>query len=897
MEGIIPPESELVLTATATAEDAQAFSENVKISVTEGDELGFSMKCKGTGTTIQCEENLDEGVNFGDVYTHREVQKVFVLFNRSKKPQDVEWIQEKVKDKKGEIKPNVFTVNPLKAKLNPKSFQEFTLTGTKPKPGEVQEMLECQTTVGKGKLTVYKMDVKAIFNNPLLEFTTRAMDFYYTGRLDPNSPPTPTDVLTNAVTITNISPLTLDIILKTQEDFSVDCTKMTLAPNTFKDVQVSFIVAGCEEKRESKDLKQQLTITYPNHPQKDKIDLKGKIVFPNLLLQYSNIDFGAVLNDTETRSYITITNVSEVPVKCRWYFEEPEAAPGKNTISLNQVFDVVPIRSSLGIGESEEVEFVFFGHKGRTAKATAICIVEDGPEYRVKLRGEASGIDYKFDKNVVEYGSLMYESSLDKDFTIQNTGRVEFPFAINTDGVKPPRVCIVQPMSGKIKPGEKVKVSVRLTPGMPEILESEFLEVQIAHLEAEVIKITGNGTFPNCWTSLPRVPDDVYTEVRTTILEAPSVFSTPVLVEAECDRKLFCNYLEIVANPTESKRTKAPVVSPVVSSGDKSIPGYFLSRYGCVFGSVIKGMSCKMKFQIRNIGFSSLSIDLDKKNFNPEFITFTPDKFKSLSGAPTNETMDIEVEMQTASREVGQLEMELPVTVKGGPSIALVFRANILVPDVAISRMAFNFGLTSVGRLRSDGFQLTNEMVVPIDWSISDKLTRSPFSMEPSKGRLKPGEQCNVIITFRPLSEQDFSSQLQLKVNHNPKAHQIRVKGKGAELNIDIEPLFADFIPALPHTTISTVEVTITNKSIIPVEVYSLEFDETWVEEERILRVQDGFERNEIMSAPREVGQTLPSAMIAFAEKLKEAAATKKAAAEEVSQSVNEDDRGHNAEE
>ena len=50
-------------------------------------------------------------------------------------------------------------------------------------------------------------------------------------------------------------------------------------------------------------------------------------------------------------------------------------------------------------------------------------------------------------------------------------------------------MCVVQPLSGKIAPGGKQRIAVKVTPGMPEELETEFLEVQIAHLEPEVVKI------------------------------------------------------------------------------------------------------------------------------------------------------------------------------------------------------------------------------------------------------------------------------------------------------------------------------------------------------------------------------------------------------------------------
>lgn len=51
---------------------------------------------------------------------------------------------------------------------------------------------------------------------------------------------------------------------------------------------------------------------------------------------------------------------------------------------LPALFDVMPIRGSLGPGESERVEVSFFGYPGVKASALAVCHVEDGPDYQVR---------------------------------------------------------------------------------------------------------------------------------------------------------------------------------------------------------------------------------------------------------------------------------------------------------------------------------------------------------------------------------------------------------------------------------------------------------------------------------------------------------------------------------
>ena len=55
-------------------------------------------------------------------------------------------------------------------------------------------------------------------------------------------------------------------------------------------------------------------------------------------------------------------------------------------------------------GETQRVTFTYYGHADVAANARAMCEVQGGPKYEVKLNGEASLIEYEFDKPAVEFG-------------------------------------------------------------------------------------------------------------------------------------------------------------------------------------------------------------------------------------------------------------------------------------------------------------------------------------------------------------------------------------------------------------------------------------------------------------------------------------------------------------
>lgn len=70
--------------------------------------------------------------------------------------------------------------------------------------------------------------------------------------------------------------------------------------------------------------------------------------------------------------------------------------------TLTQIFDIMPIRSFLRPGESEEVEFVYYGHANRKALGKCTCDVTGGPAYTVDLVGEASNVGFRCETHAIQ---------------------------------------------------------------------------------------------------------------------------------------------------------------------------------------------------------------------------------------------------------------------------------------------------------------------------------------------------------------------------------------------------------------------------------------------------------------------------------------------------------------
>lgn len=66
---------------------------------------------------------------------------------------------------------------------------------------------------------------------------------------------------------------------------------------------------------------QVLEVNDQGHPQQDLVKLHAEIHYPNLQFSSTTVDFGCVLNYTESRKEICITNCSPLPVTYRWAFQ------------------------------------------------------------------------------------------------------------------------------------------------------------------------------------------------------------------------------------------------------------------------------------------------------------------------------------------------------------------------------------------------------------------------------------------------------------------------------------------------------------------------------------------------------------------------------------------------
>lgn len=529
-ETIIPPNQTLELQLTANLDDTVSFTEQMHILVTEGKNMMVPLSAHGIGTTMWCETDLGV-VDFEHQFTNRECEWKCTLENKGRRSQLLTWTNMELKQKEIEalqtekdlrlskkgkaagqadslVAPAfvpVFWVHPTSIELKPRTACTFTFFGFSANAGPAAEKLVCESKIGQEKKnkTAFSTTVQATFINPMLEPSSPKLCFSHV-----YSPDAEIVSQYQPLTLKNVTQLPLTFVLRTTVPFSLDTWECTLDPGKSIELQVEFDPSFKDDK-ESVTIHKKLTAVFQNHPQKDAFDLFGEISFPNLEFSKKDINFGVLFNGMQKSIVIQVTNTSKVITAFHWTFIEEEqdsrssTSSKKANISINQVFDVLPIRSQLQPGESEDVEFIYYAQAQRKFSGHIVCNVEGGPEYMLTLHGEASGVAYKIDRNYIDFGSVLFDKYEDREFVILNTGKVPVSFKINTRKVKRLNTLAVSPMHGTIAANDKHKIIIKWKPGIPEALV-ELLMIEVDPFQPFEFKIYCQGIYASVGANLPR---------------------------------------------------------------------------------------------------------------------------------------------------------------------------------------------------------------------------------------------------------------------------------------------------------------------------------------------------------------------------------------------------------
>ncbi|XP_076588631.1 hydrocephalus-inducing protein homolog [Chaetodon auriga] len=1025
-EGEVPPESQLELRVVAHLKDTLHFEDKLEVSIQHGQTHTVPLSATGTGTTIVSDRPFAPSLELGTYFSHGSCQYHFKLTNYGQRTHRLYWrtddslpftqtrkegnlssrtvlppiVAPRKKDILGHTsvlssrreKP-VFSLSPSRVELFPGCSADMVLTGSSDSPRVVRERLMCHAIVGHQSSYehIMSVDVTCHFVATTLSISPKQLNFYI--KKVPGKSLMP---LYERLILKNVSSLSLSMELSLVEPFSLceapgasssaTAKSMVLGDGQQAELWVCFNPAYCLD-RVSRVVDEFLEVHYQGHSQQDTVKLHAEVHFPNLHFSSTTVDFGCVLNYTETRRHIWITNNSPLPVSYCWAFlddqkhstiretekleaQEEERNPeneskegwssstsaspafsvppdadeqcgSQNTV---HVFDILPNYGHLQPGDRQQVTLCFYGHQNVNRDVVAQCIVEEGPTYKIRLSGESSVISYSLDSTHVDFGLQLFDHEGEAELTLRNTGKLGFEFRIidpdREDGsdeeaegqrqaredskqpdaqqqkdyeqnekgqeVRPGQPMVI-PTTGYINGGAVQCLRVLYLPGSPEVFEKR-LQLQVALLPPQDITLTGEGVFPRISLNLPQnLPEECYSDVvqkARTAVEADRVkvelmngitTGGGAATEADCTltyEELLHMEIERMLVKDNALAVAGSLLELTDSQGSSrkwhKLSKFLLPEYVLDFGFVIPGKVISHTVNVTNPGSVAVSFHANLKPLAGTGFSAEIEKVKNLPCGGTR-AFTVKFDPQGVNLKMGDISVIMPIQVTCGPVVQVRLCAMVTVPAITVSTDTLQFDTVQCGMCQIKTIQLFNHESVPCYWSIAEEVKplkkvdkflplyerkkvlqewRPPpvvFEMIPSSGMLSPGERVNVQIKFSPAEGHVYSRQLVVHVAESTQQVFLTARGQGEEPQLEFCPSVLELGPCLPVSTEAEAEVTVKNPCSFPIEFYSLELDSQYLEEEKILRLMQGYdENNKLLLPPRAPGESLPKELLDY---------------------------------
>ena len=840
--GTMQPGEAVIVTVTATLDDTIGFSDMLSILVEDGTPLHIPLKAKGAGTTIHCQDDLNL-VDFGQQFSKDETSKKFTLVNGGRRTQEVTFKLDapppvvsghqtvmrggSYEAKRTNACPNpplpdrsFFGVSPESARLAPGESVEIEIAGYSSMPRHVEETFLCMGSLILAEdhktrpRVLFSSKVQAQFINPLLDISTRGLSFSANQSIEGGLAEQMQEVK-----LVNVTPLpltlTLDCLSEGHFELVTDA-QAQLASGESMVAMIKYNPLATVESLSRIDTGL-LKISYAEHPQTDKVGLEARVFHPNLMFSSESMAFGCVPNGHRIVRNMEITNPSLMPVEYSWEFSEKQNL-GKD---VEQIFDIVPMKSVLQPDESANTRFYFHGHPNSAHSTMAQCFVTDGPSYVIPLTGSASVQTFYVSETELDFGEVAYEGTAELGTDIVNAGLVDVEFSILDC---PGRVQIMPP-TGTVSAKGAISLSVAICPGTPEAFDEVAL-LQVGHLDPIPIRLIGKGVYPTVGLSLPEAT------VGTDVLAS----TIPKLTK---------------------KTSKLPSSTHILD-----------------FGSIIRGRGGDQEVKITNTFSSPVTIKVLRKKLTGEYLkafTVEPDVIRDL---PPGASSTVKVGFMSAGTSrmefpLGRFERNLPLQVLGGPRINVALAADVCEPQLELSLLKAQFGSVKVGDCKVIVVRLTNPTSVNVKWNCSRKFNELPggtslaaqqahakkrtmnacFVVSPEGGVIEPGSSMHVSVRFTPVEAATSNAVIPFRVSESSEKFEVKCRGTGNDCIMEFVSEL-NMGPVLPNGGNDERTITVKNDSNFDVEFFSREYDSQYLEEESVLASLTEYDQDDTLLLP-----------------------------------------------
>ncbi|KAJ7536387.1 hypothetical protein O6H91_12G067600 [Diphasiastrum complanatum] len=1001
-ESILEPYGLLQLQVKAYLDDAAKFKDILTITF-EGGQFFIPVIAIGTGSTLLCNEVTSGSIQLGNHFTLHNFSYVFEVHNMGRRPQTLGWENEtgrKLRTTKGMLMGNrgqkdyeaqqktstegpahlglanektVFSIIPEKITIKPHSLSNFTIAGFATVAGAINEEFDCKVT-GCQESYHLKLAVQAVISSFNLAFSLNLLKFVEnngTGDIESD--------LCKVLSCKNVSRLPLSFTLQVNPPFVVSQLDWTLNPSESALIEIR-LESNQINSRQSMIIHEKLDILYTGTLERGSVDLVAEINYPNLHLDSDHIDFGCVFENTCKRQYLQLKNISSLEVRYAWSFyngNTRQEHANEATISklpVIEVYDILPTRGCLLPGEEEIVEFSFCAYPEYEGSALALCEVEEGPQYKVELKGVSGLARYHLNPKLLDFNTQAFNKISSKDLMLTNVGKVPISFQIDLRLVKRKSSLSVTPLSGELQPSEKQKLTVLVQPGIPDKF-AECIKVQVAYLIPAEIFIYGDAILPYITLETTRVrncrflalvnqasqnlrigffrggsisnsqesPQDLnlaagetieLTNQLTTLFKKkensqsedsltkldilqPSPVLDPLMNVAKTNKLVIdggdheqeVSATEHALEKLEEEISDVQLCEPSIEQIDAEVDRILfkesridvhkliLNKYMCDFGIVVVGELRTKCIRVTNTGFLPVAFKVDMGAIKGKGFFVEPDQFVSLVASPAHRWVDLRITLRTdlPKFHTGQLEYNVPITIREGPQSLLLLRAKVVVPVLQLSTKSLEFGMTRLGQCKVMSIRLYNVGDVTCDWKLEKQESGilqthanhdwPIFICSPEAGIITPNGYMDMQVRFMPThKKRSYCRTFYVIVMHNPSKVCLECKGSSYSPLFSIEPSSMELGPILPHSNLpAEAKFSFQNNSHEAIEIYSLDFDSQYIREEDILRTATEYNEDGLLFLqPRDAGQPFWESLSQMPKELKALDLTKKGASEAV---------------
>nr|XP_054497043.1 hydrocephalus-inducing protein-like [Agelaius phoeniceus] len=361
----------------------------------------------------------------------------------------------------------------------------------------------------------------------------------------------------------------------------------------------------------------------------------------------------------------------------------------------------------------------------------------------------------------------------------------------------------------------------------------------------------------------------------------PSVLASGTVSDTQLQIKMMRMLMEKAALELQQKLTSHPLKSRFPDKQlCQSLAKVELPQYVLDMGPVLRGYTETRSLKITNPGQIHVSFKVDVSVLQDTGFSVGLDQMICL---PPNNSVDFDVRFESANKPYGDVEVLLPIEVTEGPMYSIRIRATVSEVSLTLTKNRLQFSDIPVGQCQVETIQLYNRFPESCKWFIASNkpaLKNShlkfmtpavrqklqvlvdepcPFDVTPSKGTLDPGKWQDLQIQFTPEEERSYKNELEFIICGSSNRLKLHLSGKGLEPRLEFRPPALKMGGMLVDSNGVEATVVVKNPCNFPTESHSLDFDEQYLEEEKILQMSLRSEyQKSFFMPPRAMGETLP---------------------------------------